>query len=396
MRTWRWLASAAEIERHDKLVAELPNVQKELANIIAEWEKTYAGYYGQLSDSGKTISVNYLDPNDKSWPQKIQTIEMDRIEFRLRSFPFSQRGSGQTSVASETTPPVITVPEEKNTPSAGNEGEKKEDETTTEIAGTDTKNDEKQPPPSDNETVKTDTKSKDQKTNKPDKDESGKEESATVAPSLIRTDWKGKIVISSEQMLNEKDEMEEFLFDPPIKGETNLKIDNANKATGSFEIPDCARQLHMGDTDKPIVGKLDGVYNSKAGTISISVDGRLDLPNNDANIADVPMANYIKLQGKLEGKADSDSDLFGDMRLEALHILEPSRPVTADDIEKYVWKECPEKIEEFGEGKDKQQFDVNAGARKALKEAILKTLKERMENTVIDKAIINGAWRMIR
>lgn len=108
-RTWRWLASKEEAAKHDRLVEELPKIQKELAGIKAEWEKTYSGYYGPLSDSERSISVNYLDPNDKNWPQKMQTIEMDRMEFRLRSFPFSQRGGGESPVTAEA-PPVKEEP----------------------------------------------------------------------------------------------------------------------------------------------------------------------------------------------------------------------------------------------------------------------------------------------
>jgi len=398
--TWKWLASSEEKAKHDRLVAELPGMQKELAAVEDAWTGTYSGYYGPLSDSARPISVNYLDPNDKSWPQKMQTTEMDRIEFRLRSFPFSQRGSGGPVTADAPPPeePQITKPgDDKPIDGAkpgddaagvtppGDEGEQPEQEPGDDAgAETDPGLTSKKPPKGDDMT-------------KPGTDE--EEGTDTVAPSLIRTSWKGRVIVTAEEMLNENDEMESVSFDPPLKGDSKLEIDNSNKITGSFEIPDCARPLRMGDTDKPLKVSLTGSYDSKSGRLDVTAEGRLNLPNNGAHIANVPMANYIKVAGGMTGTAGSDSDISGKMTLTASHILEPSRQVTAEDIEAYIWKECPEEWKEFDTGENPprtERIDVNAGARVALKEGTLKAIKEVAEQPMTDKATITGAWRMSR
>jgi len=51
--------------------------------IVDAWDKRFAGYYGDLSDSASTISTTVFDPKN---PLQLQQVTMDLIEFRLRSF----------------------------------------------------------------------------------------------------------------------------------------------------------------------------------------------------------------------------------------------------------------------------------------------------------------------
>lgn len=57
----------------------------------AAWDRRFSGYYGPLTDSSQTIETSFNDPHD---PLKTHRKVMDKIEYRLRSFPYSERGKG--------------------------------------------------------------------------------------------------------------------------------------------------------------------------------------------------------------------------------------------------------------------------------------------------------------
>ena len=79
----------AEVQR---LKRQINQERERQGKLEQSWDKNFGGYYGDLRDSAdpeKNKKPTYFDPR---YPLTFQSKEMDLIEYRLRSFPYSEKG----------------------------------------------------------------------------------------------------------------------------------------------------------------------------------------------------------------------------------------------------------------------------------------------------------------
>lgn len=119
------LTEGDTVANRNRLREENQQEEQRLRNIESAWDKNFGGYYGSITEVNRNIEVPYIDPKD---PLHIKKQSMDLIEFRLRSFPLSERGKAPSQTVKKTGDGKIT------------------DQKTTKVSPGDIQKDERKPP----------------------------------------------------------------------------------------------------------------------------------------------------------------------------------------------------------------------------------------------------------